>query len=124
MSNSSAALVGAAGMNARNRGLSHEITAGASTSAKSAQHLRRVVAARAEQLAGPRLQLVAGHRVSSGTGSSRSRQLGVLEDRLGDAIGELVVLVQGCPGRLARRVETAHQVLATPYHRKPPLGVV
>ena len=32
MSNSSEALVGAAGMNARKRGLSHEITAGASTS--------------------------------------------------------------------------------------------
>ena len=32
MSNSSEAFVGAAGMNARNRGLSQEITAGASTS--------------------------------------------------------------------------------------------
>ena len=32
MSNSSAALVGAAGMKAKKRGLSHEITAGASTS--------------------------------------------------------------------------------------------
>ena len=32
MSNSKLALVGAAGMNARNRGLSHEMTASASTS--------------------------------------------------------------------------------------------
>ena len=69
MSNRSDALVGAAGMNARKRGLSHEITAGASTSVKTRSTVLGIVARpRSSRFAGPRVELVGGIEWSSGTG--------------------------------------------------------
>ena len=74
MSNSSAALVGAAGMKARKRGLSQEITAGARTSLKT---VNTSAGSRPPAVINPSKaasRVVLSPTRSSGTGSISSRQ--------------------------------------------------
>ena len=73
MSNSSDAFVGAAGMNARKRGLSHEITAGASTSAKIRSTSSGSLPDAFSRLPARVSNSSRGTEWSSGTGSSRNR---------------------------------------------------
>ena len=76
MSKSREALVGAAGMNDKKRGLSHETTAVASLSTKSFEHLSRVVAFGAHEPGELGVERLDEAAEVEGTGSmeSRSRQ--------------------------------------------------
>ena len=87
MSNSSDALVGAAGINARNRGLSHEITAGASTSSKSSSTSLGIVAGRLDQVRRTSAASSTGvDRVVERHRIEREPLARVREHRVGDAV--------------------------------------
>ena len=102
MSNSNDALVGAAGMNARKRGLSHEITDGREHLAVETQHVRGVVAGRADQRGYEGRELVGCDGVVERNRVERQPIAHVVEHGIGDALGALVEAMHVgetlCPG--------------------------